>query len=215
MTFRPSILRPLLLVLAFGVAGRLFAAALLPPKAASAVHGAAMANVTPMIGTVDPVLNAPTGLKARRAAGGVLVSWNASADAGVAGYQVFSGQASGNYSLSQNVLLVTNLLFTNLVTGSTNFFALKEHDAAWNESALSAEALLWLGPPKRVNVVVISWNAVDGQNVATVVQTTTDMITAPIQTWGACFAGKGTNFNYTNDWACHRFFRAATVFTNL
>ncbi|MDR3458522.1 MAG: fibronectin type III domain-containing protein [Verrucomicrobiae bacterium] len=75
----------------------------------------------------------------------VILSWTASLDAGVVGYQIFSGSASGNYSLSQNVGLVNRLVFTGLVPGSTNYFAIREFDTAWNESDVSAE-ISWQNP---------------------------------------------------------------------
>jgi len=70
----------------------------------------------------------------------VTLSWNPSTDAGVTGYQIFSGPASGKYSLTRNVGLVSSLVVTGLVAGTANYFAVREHDGNWNESAMSAEA---------------------------------------------------------------------------
>ncbi|HSY19656.1 MAG TPA: immunoglobulin domain-containing protein [Candidatus Acidoferrales bacterium] len=75
----------------------------------------------------------------------VVLSWNASTDAGVVGYQILIGQASGNYSLSENVGLVSSLVITGLVSGTTNYFAVREFNAAWNESDMSSE-VHWLVP---------------------------------------------------------------------
>lgn len=75
----------------------------------------------------------------------VVLSWGASTDAGVVGYQIFVGQASGNYSISMNVGLVSSLVITGLVSGTTNYFAVREFNAAWNESDMSSE-VHWLVP---------------------------------------------------------------------
>ena len=72
-------------------------------------------------------------------ASSMIVSWDASTDAGVAGYQVFNGTASGNYPNVTNLGLVNSLVVTGLVAGVTNFFAVREYDSAWNESPISAE----------------------------------------------------------------------------
>lgn len=71
-------------------------------------------------------------------------------------------------------------------------------------------------PGKVVTVLLISWNAVDGANVATVIKTTTNNVTRPIDTWeGVAYAGRGTNCTWTNDYARQRYYGATTVFTNL
>ena len=91
----------------------------------------------------------------------VLLSWDPSTDAGVVGYQVFIGQASGNYSLSENIGLVSSLVITGLVSGTTNYFAVREFNAAWNESDMSSE-VRWLA---RMPAGPVSTNSIS-QNTA-------------------------------------------------
>ena len=75
----------------------------------------------------------------------VVLSWAASTDAGVVGYQVYVGQASGNYSFSTNIYSGNSAMIAGLVSGTTNFFAVREFNAAWNESDMSSE-IQWLVP---------------------------------------------------------------------
>jgi len=75
----------------------------------------------------------------------VTLSWTPSTDAGVVGYQIFRGTASGNFSSTLNVGLISSLVVTGLVAGTTNFFSVREFNAAWNESDMSPE-VRWLVP---------------------------------------------------------------------
>lgn len=72
-------------------------------------------------------------------ASSVVLTWDASTDTGVAGYQVFYGTASGNYPNVTNLGLVNSLVITGLVAGVTNYFAVREYDTAGNESPMSVE----------------------------------------------------------------------------
>ncbi len=97
-------------------------------------------NPTPA--NVPSILNAVANLTVTTNpadASSMIVSWDASTDAGVAGYQVFYGTASGNYPNVTNLGLVNSLVVTGLVAGVTNFFAVREYDSAWNESPISTE----------------------------------------------------------------------------
>jgi hypothetical protein len=97
---------------------------------------------TPWYVQFAPVLHAITGLTVTTNASdihSVLLKWNATTDAGAAGYQLLSGKATGRYTLTQNVGTVTSLVVTGLVSGTTNFFAVRDYDAVTNKGALSAE----------------------------------------------------------------------------
>ena len=98
----------------------------------------------------------------------VTLSWNPSTDAGVAGYQVFSGQASGNYSLTRNLGLVSSLVVTGLVSGTTNFFTVREYDTTWREGDLSPEIQYFVPLPPvwhAVNNVIVTTNPADIHSV--------------------------------------------------
>lgn len=69
-------------------------------------------------------------------------------------------------------------------------------------------------PAKPVLVFVIEWKPnADGANIATIVKTTTNLLDSP-EKWQVAYVGKGTNFQWNNDWSHTRFFMAKNVFTN-
>lgn len=80
----------------------------------------------------------------------VILSWDASPDAGLTGYKIYCGTGSGNYSKAINVGLVTSLVVTGLVEGTTNYYSVRSVDAAWNESPMSSEVEWYL--PVAANV---------------------------------------------------------------
>jgi len=120
----------------------------------------------------------------------VILSWDPSADTGVTGYQVFGGRASGNYSLTQNVGLVSSLVVTGLVAGTTNFFSVQEHDAASNVGGLSTE-VQWYVPlppvPPVLHVVsnlMVTTNATDIHSILLKWNASTDAGLAGYQVLG-------------------------------
>ncbi len=102
-------------------------------------------NSTPP--NLPPVLNAVANLLVTTNpadATSLIMTWDVSSDAGVTGYQVFYGTASGNYLNVTNLGLVNSLVVTGLVAGTTNYFAVREYDSAWNESPISTEVNYFL-----------------------------------------------------------------------
>ena len=69
----------------------------------------------------------------------IILEWNASISSDVAGYNVYYGTSSGNYSYKINVGNVTSLTVSNLACGVTYYFAATAYDANGNESAYSSE----------------------------------------------------------------------------
>jgi len=169
-------------------------------------------------GTQLPALSLVTGLTVTANPGvpnSVILSWKASTDAAAGGYQIFSGSASGNFSLSQNVGLVTNLVFTGLAPGSTTYFAMKEFSIGWqNETDMSAE-ISWVNPvtPATLTSVVRSGkqmsftvSGVTGSQY--VVQASTDLTTwTSVQTNTAPFTFTDTNTAAFKQ----RFYRACSL----
>jgi len=92
-------------------------------------------NVPPVLNLVSN-LAVSTNLNPRN----VTLTWSASQDSGVVGYQVYCGTVSSNYSLSLNLGLVTSQVFTGLVEGATYYFAVRSFDALGNQSGMSAPA---------------------------------------------------------------------------
>jgi Fibronectin type III domain len=75
------------------------------------------------------------------ASGNITLSWSPSPDADATGYKICYGTASGNYTRSVSVGLVTNVFITNLCAGVTYYFAAKTlYAASGEESAFSGEA---------------------------------------------------------------------------
>src|SRR5699024_4562142 len=60
----------------------------------------------------------------------VNLAWDASTSAGVSGYRVYYGTASGNYAGSVAVGNVTATTFPGLVNGIPYFFAVVAHNAS-------------------------------------------------------------------------------------
>lgn len=77
----------------------------------------------------------------------VIISWDASTDPGVMGYQVCMGLSSGNFPKYINVGLVSSLVVTGLVAGTTNYFTVNEFDTNWTKSSSSAEVVWYLPVP--------------------------------------------------------------------
>jgi len=119
---------------------------------------------------LPPVLNPVSGLNVATNPAdihSVTLNWTPSVDVGVTGYRVFSGQATGKYSLTQNVALVNSLVFTGLVSGTTNFFTVLEFDGAGNQSALSPEVQQFIPLPvlNPVSGLTVTINPLDARSV--------------------------------------------------
>jgi hypothetical protein len=68
----------------------------------------------------------------------VTLSWNPISNPLVAGFNIYYGGASGVYTNKISVGLVTSVTVSNLVIGTTYYFAATTYSAAGAESALSA-----------------------------------------------------------------------------
>ncbi len=73
------------------------------------------------------------------AAGSVTLAWDASPDASAVGYRIYYGPASGVYTNSATVGNVTTAVLTNLVNGSTYYFAATAYNSVGEESPFSNE----------------------------------------------------------------------------
>ncbi len=75
--------------------------------------------------------------------GSVTLSWSANGETDLAGYKIYFGTSSGNYTASGSPTVIgkaTSYTVTGLQRNTTYFFALSAYDSAGNESALSGEA---------------------------------------------------------------------------
>jgi len=73
-----------------------------------------------------------------------LLEWDANSEPGIAGYHVYRGTTSRNYSQVVDVGLQTSFPLTNLNAGTTYFFAVTAYDTNRLESMFSDE--LWYTP---------------------------------------------------------------------
>jgi hypothetical protein len=71
--------------------------------------------------------------------GSATISWNASPSSSVAGYDIYYGTSSGNYTSAVPVSNVTNVTIRGLISGVTYYFAAASYDSSGNISALSPE----------------------------------------------------------------------------
>jgi hypothetical protein len=67
----------------------------------------------------------------------VSLSWNPDADSSTAGYILYSGLASGNYSSRTNVGMITSATIGGLTAGMTNYFAVTAYNSAGVEGPAS------------------------------------------------------------------------------
>jgi hypothetical protein len=73
------------------------------------------------------------------AAGALKASWNANTEPDLAGYKIYYGLSSGNYTISINVGKVTQYTVNQLTEGLVYYFVVTAYDTAGNESAYSQE----------------------------------------------------------------------------
>ncbi len=76
----------------------------------------------------------------------VTVAWNANSDSDLAGYKIYYGNSSRNYSTTVDVGNVTSHRVTNLVADDPYYFAATAYDFSGNESAYSEEAVYDMPP---------------------------------------------------------------------
>jgi hypothetical protein len=82
-----------------------------------------------------------------RAATGVTLGWDPSSDGNVAGYRIYEGVSSQNYTSSMDVGNVTSVTFSGLTIGMTYFFAVTAYTADGVESPFSGEISYTPGLP--------------------------------------------------------------------
>jgi hypothetical protein len=88
---------------------------------------------------------------------GATVAWNPSTSSGVAGYHLYYGGVSHNYTNMVDVGNATNATITGLITGTVYYFAVTAYNASGLESAYSNEASYTIGsavpPTLQISVV--------------------------------------------------------------
>jgi hypothetical protein len=117
-----------------------------------------------------------------RASQSVTLAWNPSVATNVAGYKIYSGTASHNYSTTNIVGTATNATLTGLVEGKTYYFAATTYDSSGDESVFSTE-LSYTVPvtpatlaPAARSGGQFSFNVTGGTGDQYVVQASTDLV---------------------------------------
>jgi hypothetical protein len=100
-------------------------------------------------------------------AGSLLASWDANSEADLAGYKVYYGKESGNYTKIQDVGNVTSYLAENLDDGERYYFVVTAYDLVGNESEFSQEISQVVATPKILIVntpegIELTWTSVSG-----------------------------------------------------
>lgn len=94
----------------------------------------------------------------------IVLDWDPSISADVAGYNVYYGTESGIYSDTINLANVTAADIYDLTPGTTYYFAISSSDSAGNESALSEEiSFTYTPPPPPVTLQAQTFNDDNGQ----------------------------------------------------
>jgi hypothetical protein len=132
----------------------------------------------------------------------VTLAWNPSPDPNIAGYCVYYGSASGNYTNSVMVGNVTTNTVSGLASGVTYYFAVTAYDTNGEQSAFSSEIDYMPGVP----TVGVS-GASAGQFVLTVsgliggtyeIEATQDFMTWTIISTVTVGSGGSLDFTDTN-----------------
>ena len=159
------------------------------------------------------------GVQTKAATSTVTLGWNPSPSTGVAGYFIYYGTSSGNYSFQVPVYGATNLTL-NLTTGQTYYFAATAFDSNFNQSAFTPEISVTAGSVVATTGGVLSalkglpagqfgFSFGGSSGTQYIVQASTDLIH-----WMALQTNTGT-FNFTDSAAAQfprRFYR--TVYTS-
>jgi hypothetical protein len=69
----------------------------------------------------------------------ISIEWDANGEPDLAGYRVYYGTSSGNYTASADVGINTHCVISNLAQGVTYYFAATAYDSEGNESGFSDE----------------------------------------------------------------------------
>jgi hypothetical protein len=108
----------------------------------------------------------------------VTLAWDPSASSGIAGYKLYSGVASRNYTNSANAGSATTLTVSNLVPRNTYYFAATAYDTNGIESDYSGEVNLFVPTPTNFPVRTSIKMAPDAPNVTTLAATNATSSTA-------------------------------------
>jgi hypothetical protein len=111
-------------------------------------------------------------LDAAAQTGNVNLAWNASTDPTVAGYVVYCGAASGDYTSSVRAGLNLTATFSGLTPGLTYYFAVMDYDANGDESGFSNEVTNNPEDPPVISTQPLTQTGIAGTPVTLAVRAT-------------------------------------------
>ena len=126
---------------------------------------------------------------------GVALTWNDIQNAGITGYYVYYGTASGSYSWSQYCGDVNNFVVHGLTPGQTYYFVVAPTDAYGDIGAYSQEASSVATAPIPVQVQVQgSTQALNAVDVSWTASTDPDVYAYAVNYWN-----QGTGYTNSSD----------------
>jgi hypothetical protein len=137
-----------------------------------------------------------------RSQANVTLAWNSSSDPIVTGFNIYYGGASGVYTNKTSAGVATSFTISNLVLGTTYYFAATTYDAAGAESALSSEVSYTVPmPPPGVQLLVTSARRFVLTVTGPVGHTYHIQATQDFKTWtiiGTATVGANGSLNFTD-----------------
>jgi hypothetical protein len=112
------------------------------------------------------------------AAGAAKASWNANTEPDLAGYKIYYGLSSGNYTISINVGNVTQYTVNQLTEGLIYYFVVTAYDTAGNESAYSQEVSAEIPLVDHTPPAISSFRAVNQQTLEVIFDEAVSLTTA-------------------------------------
>ncbi len=124
-------------------------------------------------------------------AGQAALTWNASTDPSVAGYNIYFGNASRSYSGKLNAGKSTSYMVPNLTGGATYYFAVTAYNSAGIESSFSNEASVII--PLPVGAPVAGFSSPITSGTAPLVVSFTNSSSGSISTYSWNFGDGSTS----------------------
>ena len=144
----------------------------------------------------------------------ITLAWNQSTDPTVAGYNIYYGGASGNYTNTLSVGNATNATITGLAQGTTYYFAATTYDSSGMESQFSSEVSYTIPILAGVQFSVTPTRQFILTVTGPIGHTYDILATQDFKTWtviGTVTVGAGGSLNFTDTNAAsfsRRFYRA-------
>jgi hypothetical protein len=146
------------------------------------------------------------------------IGWTPSPSSNVAGYYIYYGTSSGNYTSVVPVSNVTNVTISGLTSGLTYYFAATSYDSSYNQSAFSPEISAVVGSTGSVAATLTSTALSSGKQFSFkvsgatgyqyAVQASTDLVNwVTLQTNFSPFTFTDSNSSQFS----HRFYRTAHI----